>query len=487
MAEIQKIKCFRTHMELNDYELGDYPKLETKLSTWDKIYFRWIPKAYVYDEERKCLLIPSGIQTSMVEHITGRPVEIEYDVDSYEPMSIRMLAKPRDDLQRESISFLSGKGKYANYSSYSQMVLNLDTGKGKTFTAIALMSIKRLKSLIIVSTAKIKQQWIDKLQEYTDIDPAAITEIIGSPKCKSIINNPEKYKRSRIFITTHDTLRSFGNNYGWNNVHLLFEALKVGVKIYDETHQEFQNIVKVDCYSNTKFTYYLTATFGRSDLSENFVFNTCFKTIPKFEQKKQEDYQGKRYITYIAVFYRSNPTIAQIDRMKNKYGFNRNKYATYQLVHDQYFFTKVAELVQLTVIKKEAKTLLLLTTIEGIEDIKDYLHGLYPNINIAVWHSKIKKEEKENAIENADLIISTVKSLGVGADIPGLRAVINTESFKSPIVTEQIVGRLRPLADGGTCWYIELIDRAFSTLKNQQKSREKLIRSLVGKVLYVKD
>ena len=173
--------------------------------------------------------------------------------------------------------------------------------------------------------------------------------------------------------------------------------------------------------------------------------------------------------------------------MKNKYGFNRNKYATYQLVHDQYFFTKVAELVQLTVIKKEAKTLLLLTTIEGIEDIKDYLHGLYPNINIAVWHSKIKKEEKENAIENADLIISTVKSLGVGADIPGLRAVINTESFKSPIVTEQIVGRLRPLADGGTCWYIELIDRAFSTLKNQQKSREKLIRSLVGKVLYVKD
>ena len=96
------------------------------------------------------------------------------------------------------------------------------------------------------------------------------------------------------------------------------------------------------------------------------------------------------------------------------------------------------------------------------------------------------EEEKKHAKE-ADIIVSTMKSMGTGVDILGLRAIINTESYKSKIVTEQALGRLRRPADGSTCVYCELVDKAFSTIRTQQKAREKVLRNIVGKILYLKN
>ena len=59
MEENKMIICYRTHIELNQYTLGECPRLEKRLSTYDQVYYTWIPKGYIYDEERKCLLIPS--------------------------------------------------------------------------------------------------------------------------------------------------------------------------------------------------------------------------------------------------------------------------------------------------------------------------------------------------------------------------------------------------------------------------------------------
>ena len=98
---------------------------------------------------------------------------------------------------------------------------------------------------------------------------------------------------------------------------------------------------------------------------------------------------------------------------------------------------------------------------------------------ISIYYSIVAKE--------ADIIVSTMKSMGTGVDILGLRAIINTESYKSKIVTEQALGRLRRPADGSTCIYCELVDKAFSTIRTQQKAREKVLRNIVGKILYLKN
>ena len=484
--EYPKLKVYKTHIEITDYLLGENTQLENRLSKFDKIYFRYIPIGYIYDQDRRSLLIPSGVSSNMVSRMTDRPIEVEDEVDPYDNISIRLKTLPRSELQKESIAFMLGEGQYSTYKRYSQLVLNLDTGEGKTYIAIASICIKQMKTIIIIDNNTVRDQWFDSLLKYTDIDKRSIYHFTGSSACDMIINKPDKFKQYKVFITTHSTLKSYGDRNGWNKVHELFKNLKVGLKIYDEAHLNFSNIVRVDCYSNTKFTYYLTATLGRSDVSENFIYDTCFKSIPKYIQKERTKYQGKPYIVYLVYTYKSNPTFDNIAKLKNKYGFNMMKYSEYQLVDDEYFFPNILKLTTSIAVDKGLKTLVLTSTINGVEDIADYLSKEIPDKIITKYHSKIDDEVKKNA-KDADIIISTMKSMGTGVDIPGLRAIINTESYKSKIITEQALGRLRKPEDNSVCLYIEMVDKAFSTIRAQQKAREKVLRNIVGKILYLKN
>ena len=483
IVDDKRIYCYHSHLELNKYRLGDCPELERKLSVFDKIYFKSIPKGYIYDEERECLLMPSGLNPGWVAHLTNRQIEHRYNCDPCKKISIRMKVKPRSDLQRDAIAFMSGEGKYEKFLTYSQLVLNLDTGEGKTYAAIALITIKGLRTMIIVNSTKVQSQWVERFLDYTDIDKYAICNFTGSTKCAQFISNPKAFIQYRVFITTHDTLRSFGDRFGWNQVAKMFNSLEIGIKIYDEAHQDFRNIVRVDCYSDTKYTYYLSATFGRSDIQENYIFSRCFKGIPKYEQKQRDkDYKGKPWIVYMPTFYRSHPTMNDIYKMKTNYGFSMARYADYQLYKDDKFYDAINYLVELLVLKKKLKTVLFIATIDGINGLTNYLSNIFPDIKIGPYHSKMDKKEKAHVIDECDLIISTVKSLGTGTDIAGLRAVINTESYRSKIVTEQVMGRLRRIDDSTQCYYVELVDNAFMTTARQQKEREKVLSKIVGLV-----
>ena len=487
MDDIKKIICYQTHLELNDYTLGECPRLEKKLAIWDKIYFRWVPKGFIYEKENKVLMIPAGVSANYVASLTHRPIEMNYSADEYDKMHMTLLVPPRSMLQTESIKFLAGKDQYAPYAKYPQLVLNLDTGEGKTYITIAQMAIKGLRTIIIVTTDKIRQQWKESLLKYTDIDPRKICEFNGSAKCMQIIKWGDRlYRNKTVFITNHATIHSFGENHGWDKVHELFQAMKVGVKVYDECHRNFANIVLTDCYTNTKFTYYLTATFGKSNNDENEVYQLCFNSIPKFEQKKRTKYEGKPWIMYAILYYKTNPTILQISKLKNKYGFDRNAYCNYQLTEDEYFFSTIRQLVQMLVVNKGYKTILLMATINGIEDVSDYIEREFPSITVGRYHSKVKDPVTKAESLDKQLIVSTYKSLGEGADIKGLKAVINTESFKSLIITEQIVGRLREPEDGTGCIYLEIVDKAFSTLRSQQKTRERFLSKIVGRIQVAK-
>ena len=147
MEEYPKLKVYNTHTEITQYELGENPKLEQKLSKYDKIYYRFIPIGYLYNDKKKSLLIPSGVSINMVSSMTDRPIEKEYETDPHDKISVRLRTLPRSELQKESIAFMLGEGQYSNYKNYSQLVLNLDTGEGKTYIAIASICIKQLKTI----------------------------------------------------------------------------------------------------------------------------------------------------------------------------------------------------------------------------------------------------------------------------------------------------------------------------------------------------
>ena len=49
--------------------------------------------------------------------------------------------------------------------------------------------------------------------------------------------------------------------------------MRVGIKFYDEAHLNFDNMCKIDYYTNTKYTMYITATPARSNEGENLYIN----------------------------------------------------------------------------------------------------------------------------------------------------------------------------------------------------------------------
>ena len=93
----------------------------------------------------------------------------------------------------------------------------------------------------------------------------------------------------------HQTLTSYAKSHGWNAVRDFFKKIHVGVKVYDEAHLSFKNVLRLDMFSNTMKTFYLTANFGRSDSREASLFRRCFSSVYKFGEETK-NYEEKRKI-----------------------------------------------------------------------------------------------------------------------------------------------------------------------------------------------
>ena len=93
--------------------------------------------------------------------------------------------------------------------------------------------------------------------------------------------------------------------------------LRVGIKIYDESHLYFDNTMMIDNFSDVWKTYYLTATPMRSDREEDRIYQRCYEKVPKlslFDEEKDP------HTEYISIHFNSNPTPYDINGCQNMYG-----------------------------------------------------------------------------------------------------------------------------------------------------------------------
>jgi superfamily II DNA or RNA helicase len=467
---MKTIKVKHTSIVIPEYKLGDKNELERALSIWDQVYYKLEPKGYKYREDTQELLIPRGISIGYLEKLFNCPCDIIYEHDPYQAAVYKLKTEPRDDTQRRGISFLIGEGDFKYTKKYSQLALNFNTGLGKTYTAITALTILKLKSIIITHADKIKYQWLKEFEDKTYINKEFIYDIKGSDAIDRLLKNKNlKYK---VYLVNHRTIYSYAKSNGWDKVTELFKHLQVGIKIFDEAHLEFENMINIDLYTNTMKTFYLTANFERSEQQENKLFDTCFKNVIKYGI--EENITQDKYIKYLAVLFNTRPRIDEEMWVKGLFGFDKNRYIGYQMEKGILFN------VILTIVRKMlgvgGKQLIMLSTIDATKKVYEFIKDQELGVKVALYNSTIDKDSKESALE-ADIIISTPKSLGTGADIKGLRFVINTEQYGSKITANQVSGRLRTLPDNENCGYIELIDFGFKTVVNLYKRRLKYLKS----------
>lgn len=461
-----KIVVKRTHIEVNNYHEGDSYDLERFFSIWDKAYFKAYPKARKIDKEKNILYLPRGMNIGKVESCFGLNATADKYIDPYDKnVDIKLAFMPRDEVQKEAIRFILGMQEY-EYTKYkSQLSINLTTGKGKTYISIVSAAVLGVRSIMITSSIGWIEQWKERIREYTDTKSNEIYIIAGISSIARIVNNKEDISKYKYFLASHMTIKSYGDKYGWNKVSELFRKLRVGLKIYDEAHIDFDNICSIDFATSTYKTLYLTATPARSDPTENKIYQEAFRNVPSINLFDDDNDPRTRYV---AITYSSHPTPEDITKCMTLYGFNRIGYCSY--ITEKPEFYKLLR-VLMGIIFRKGKTLIYIGTNEAILKVYNWIVYSYPEISdqVGIYTTLItNKEEKERQLDKM-IILSTTKSCGAAMDIHGLKlTIVLAEPFKSKVIAIQTIGRTR---DRDTD-YIDIVDKGFSHLNMYY--REKL-------------
>ena len=130
-----KIQILTSSIVIHDYKKGNYVDFKKKLSVWQKTknggnYISWF--AYKEDEENEIMYIHKGIKLTQLMYYFPNH-ELEYDL-SGKPckyMKLKLTVQPRSDIQKESIEYLLGKGKFSEFKNETQKFLCLKPGDGK--------------------------------------------------------------------------------------------------------------------------------------------------------------------------------------------------------------------------------------------------------------------------------------------------------------------------------------------------------------------
>ena len=278
--------------------------------------------------------------------------------------------------------------------------------------------------------------------------------MVGNTSIQKVMRDgADQYK---FILASHSTLASYAKTNGWQAVGRLFNRMKVGLKFYDEAHLYFDNMCKIDFYTNTYKTYYVTATLARSDEDENRIFKYYMKNIPSisfFDQNVDP------HTKYTAIIYNSNPTASQVSKCKNAYGLDRNKYTDYVVGQDNFILLLHIIMIKV-VMNTKGKVLIYIGTNCAIMKVKEWLEDHYPMFSYGVYTSVVTKDKKEQLEKK--VILSTTKSAGAALDIQGLeKTIVLAEPFKSEVLAKQTLGRTR--ADNTE--YIDVVDNSFSQIR----------------------
>ena len=319
------LDVYNTHIEIYPYVKDDYPVIEDMYMAEDRFdKSKLHPCGYMIEDGK--LFIPRGTSISKLESIIGIKANYIEESDQYEYMynSHSALYDPWNEIQEESIKFLMGPEH--------QLGLNLQPGFGKTFCVAYASTKLKTKVLVITPNESIKQQWISTFVKMFTYRPKDIINIAGGNIIDGIIN--DEIRPADVYLVNHATLRNYITTNNGYVFHKFMKKLNVGIKVYDESHMEFSNILLIDFFSNTDKTWYLTATFDRSDKGESKCFKRAFNSVITYGEYQSEDASVKHVIYHKVEINSHIDTKNRGELLSGYQGFTSIKYGRYAFIND---------------------------------------------------------------------------------------------------------------------------------------------------------
>lgn len=492
-----KIIIYPTKTVITNYT-ERIPQIEGSLSVYDKVKHCYSFQAFIKDEINNMITIPNCFTNNYLKSLLPNHI-IDDSRENFDELlklnhnfiPITMKYDFKNELQEKTVKFLKRKRKYSPMQSF----ICLKTGKGKTYCTVRYIVESESRAIIFVDQEALAEQWKERILEYTDVNENEIYYISGNPSVKRLMKYTDSQINSiKFFICCYRTLTSKiinTENPDYDYITDLIYHININLKVFDEAHIEYKSIFRLDMLLNSR-SIYLTATPKRSDPAEDKVYQNIFSLVDKFSEDTSNTEKEENYHNIVIYNWNSNPTTKNNCDCQTNYGFSTVKYCNYI---EENKFDEFKELLmdlifnQIYKNRRKKKIAILFGKNSLIEKFNEclinYINENKYKINVGIFNSTIKKDERYKVLENNDIILTTDKSFDKAMDVNDLRVLINTVPFSSDTKLTQVIGRLRKIPDREV-FFFDVNDIGFDGIKGQLNLKKEKVYKIIGKNVYLK-
>ena len=349
------------------------------------------------------------------------------------------------------------------------------------------IGLYKKKALIIMHRDNLRAQWNESLYMMNGFDHAHVHEIDTTQELYNIAHG-DYDNNYDIYLITHATFRAGLKRIGDIKIaQNICKNLGIGVKVIDEAHLEFKDILLLDIVCNVKRNIYLTATPGRSQREENAIYWKVFNSATFYAPSTGLNNNApNKWMDYVTVRMSSEckPNIYRYQVTRGK-GMSAVSYGKWVIAYDKkkrHFKCCKDIIMECFDRDPNAKVLVLIPLINLCESLMDFLIEELDKEDKFKYALSIRTINSNNSkgdnaySKKADVIISTLGSMGVGTDVKGLTDIINMTPYCSKLTAEQSLGRVRYAGKIGH--YYDIVDQSVPMDTFWWKSRSKKLKEL---------
>lgn len=346
------------------------------------------------------------------------------------------------------------------------------------------------KTLIIMHRDTLRGQWSNSLFTLNGYPKNRVHEITSSEEFELICHNNHDFDYD-IYLMTHATFRAGVNRVKDTKLISQFpKNLGIGVKVIDEAHLEFKDTLLMDFLFNIRRNIYLTATDGRSQRSENTIFKHVFANATFYRKQSTNSKHPDKWVEYVAIMVNTHvkPNIYRF-KVNGFKGMSAISYGKWVIQYDKkqtHFNVCKALLRDIYANEPSAKVIVFMPLIELCTECAYFLNELNYDkdfkydLTVKTINSHNSKSENEYN-KSADVIVTTIQSLGTGSDIKGVTDIICCSPFVSKIVAQQVFWRIRYIDK--KCHYYDIIDESVQMDLFWWRSRSKVLKNMATKYI----
>ena len=341
----------------------------------------------ILGHEHDVIYITSGFLKINDQYIRKLKIDNTKEIPTPKKIELTMNREPRSDLQRDCIEMMTT-------TTASKLTIELKPGTGKTFIALYATAKLGLKPLIVAPTSLLKNQWIDNIIEL-GIDKSDIAT--------KIWDAPDK----KVCVVTISSLEGALRD-DWNGLLKTLDKSSFGIKVIDEAHLHLKGMLKFDALCNIKHNWYLSATLGRSDASEDRILNYALSDAERFiGNAAYEEYQNEYVQVYLQDihYYPSNKLCEDCF-----------KYGSKGLIRSSYYNMLMQYKNGQPFIKKRNKKWIFNLFFKGFHAFVDFFRFHSKNEDKLIISNRINRPKimhiymiKDNVIIDIDIIITIYK------------------------------------------------------------------------------